>query len=191
MILIKDYRAALACLIEALQFLPADDHRRQFAAIYNLASCRLSLASSRADLLDALGLSRQAAKLIEAGSYYRLKLRWLDGKIQHRLGRLDESLELLESARRGIDQRGDGYDRALLVLDVAELHLDRGDAESAQELARSSFGILSALRKDKEAYKAMQIFYRSGVARLVDLATVGTVRQRMLKLQRRPRRPEP
>lgn len=111
-------------------------------------------------------------------------------KIEHRLGRLDASLRLLDIARRGIDERGDGYDRALVVLDLAEVHLDRGDATSAQALARSSFGILSALRKDAEAYKAMQIFYRAGVALALDRATVHSVRERMLELQRRPRRPE-
>ncbi len=115
-------------------------------------------------------------------------MRWLDGRLQRRLGRFDESLKLLERARQGIDQQGDGYDRALLVLDIAELHLDRGDAASAQDLARSSFGILSALRKDHEAYKSMQIFYRAGVKLALDRATVHTVRERMLELQRRPRR---
>ncbi len=187
--LIKDYRPALSYLEEALSLLPTNGDPRHISVVYNLASCHFELASSQAGLLHALKLSRQAAMLIEANSHSELKLRWLDGKIHHRLGRLDESLELFESARPGIDERGDGYDRALLVLDIAELHLDRGDADSAQEQARSSFGILSALRKDEEAYKAMQIFYRAGVALALDRATVDSVRQRMLELQRRPRRP--
>ena len=137
-----------------------------------------------------IDLIQQASKLVEAGSYSQFRLHWLDGRLHHRLERFDESLKLLESARLGIDEQGDGYDRALLVLDIAEVHLDRSDAASAQELARSSFGILSALRKDNEAYQAMQVFYRAGVALALDRDIVHSVRGRMLELQRRPSRPE-
>ncbi len=186
--LLEDYPRALAYLQKAIEFIPRNGDSYHLSAIHNLARCRFELSSSRSDLFIALGLSRDAAKLVEAGSYSGLKLRWLDGRLQHRLGQLDESLKLLEGTRQGIDERGDGYDRALLVLDIAELHLDRGDATSAQELARSSFGILSVLRKDHEAYKSMQIFYRAGVKLALDRATVHTVRERMLELQRRPRR---
>ena len=189
-ILSGNYTAALASLQEAIELLPENGDTYHLSAIHNLAHCRLELSSSREGLLHALELSRQAAFLIETGSYSELKLRWLDGKINRRLGRFDEGLELLENARRGIDERGDGYDRALVVLDIAALHLDRGDAASAQELARSSFAVLSALRQDDPAYKAMQIFYRAGVALALDLATVQSVRQRLLELRRRPR-PQP
>ncbi len=81
-----------------------------------------------------------------------------------------------------------GMNRALIVLDIAELHLERGDLESAHELARASFGVLSALRKDEEAYKAMHVFYRAGVALSLDRALVDSVRERLVELQRRPRR---
>ncbi len=189
MIVNRDYRAALTYSEEALSLLPLNGDRRHISAVYNVARCSLELASSHAEVLHVLELTRQAGKLIEPDSYNQLQLRWLDGRLHYRLERFDKSLELLESARRGIDEQGDGYDRALLVLDIAEVHLERGDAASAQELARSSFGILSALRKDQEAYKAMQIFYRAGVALAVDRATIDSVRQRLLELQRRPRRP--
>ena len=141
-------------------------------------------------MLHALALSRQAARLIEAGSHSELKLRWQVGKIQHRLGRLDDSLELLESAREGIDEQGDVYDRALLLLDIAELHLDRRDATSAYQLSRPCFGVLSALRKDEEAYRAMRVFYLAAGSTSLDRATVLEVRERLLELRRRPRRPE-
>ncbi len=188
LILIKDYHGALVYLEEALTLLPMNGDSYHLSAVGNLANCRLELSSSSTELIVVLQLIRQAARLIEDGSFSELKLRWLDGRLQHRLGNLDASLALLESARAGIDERGDGYDRALLVLDLAELHLDRRDAASAQELARSSFAVLSALRKDEEAYRAFQVFYRAGVALALDRATVHGCRQRLLELQRRPRR---
>ncbi|MCP3915176.1 MAG: hypothetical protein GY711_06455, partial [bacterium] len=148
LILMRDYQAAVPHLEEALALLPANGDTRHISAVANLARCRLELSSSPAQLAEVTQLTRQVAALTETGSYSELKLRWLDGNLQHRLGHLDAGLALFESARLGIDERGDGYDRALLVLDIAELHLDRRDLVSAQELARSSFGILSALRKD-------------------------------------------
>ena len=188
--LIKDYKGAEGYLRESLKLLPMNGDKHHLSAVGNLAHCRLEVSCSPNELVEVMELTSQAAHLIEVGSYHELRLRWLVGRLLHRLGRFDEGLELLESARRGIDERGDGYDRALVVLDIAALHLDRGDAASAQELARSSFAVLSALRQDDPAYKAMQIFYRAGVALALDLATVQSVRQRLLELRRRPR-PQP
>ncbi len=187
LVISEDYERAQACLTDAMALLPAKGDSRHVSAVANLARCHLELSSTPANLRAVTVLIRQAAELMKRGSYNELKLRWLDGKLQHRLENLDASLELLESARQGIDERGDRYDRALIVLDIAELHLERGDLESAHELARASFGVLSALRKDEEAYKAMQVFYRAGVALSLDRALVDSVRERLVELQRRPR----
>ncbi len=190
LILIKEYKGALTHSEEALPLLPQNGDSYHYSAVYNLARCRLELSSSPAELAGVMKLTGRAAKLIEAGSYGELRLRWLDGNLRRKLGDLDTGLALLESARVGIDEHGDGYERALLVLDIAELQLDRRDHERAQELARSSFGILSALRQDQEAYKAVRVFYLAGVALAVDRVAVDTCRQRLQELQRRPRRPE-
>lgn len=183
LIVIDDYERAAEYLVEALTLLPANGDRFHLSAVFNLARCRVELASSMKELKAAERLIRQAARFVKPGSFNELRLRWLTGNLLHKMRRLGQALDVLETARREIDRRGSGYDRALILLDVAELHLDRRDAESANALARSSFGILSALRKETEAVKAMRLIYDAGASLSLDRATVRSVRQRLLALR--------
>ena len=188
MMCIRDFRKAGRYLQKSLVLLPPNGNKHHLSAIANLASCRLEVSSTPAELASVIRLVERAACLIKPGSYSEYKLSWLLGRLQHRLGQHDDSLELLESAREGLDAQADAYDRSLLLLDLAELHLDRRDAASACRLAHPCFGVLSALHKDDEAFRAMRVFHLAASSTSLDRATVHSVRKRLLEVRRPPRR---
>ena len=176
----SDFRTAARYLEKALRLLPPTGDRFHLAAVCNLARCHLELATTDQELHQARTLIRKAAPLAEPGSFYELRLTWVNGKLLRRLGHLEESLRVLESARAEFDQRADRFDRALLLLDIAELHLERSDPESAHTVALSSFAILSALRDQPDAYRAIMVLYHAALDSALDLPTVKSVRSAVL-----------
>ncbi len=168
---------------EALTLLQHNGDRFHLSAVYNLAAARLELSSSRRELQAAALNVAEAGRYTQAGTFTELRMHWLVGKLMRRLGQLDNAVAALERARVGIEARADGYDRALLLLDLAEVHLERGDAGSARTLALSSFGVLQALRNETEAYKALKVLHQAASELTLDQATVRSVRSALLATQ--------
>ena len=173
-------REAAINLEEALRLLRPNGDRFHLSAVFNLAVCRLELISSRSEIQIAQRLAAQAAEFIEPGTNPELRWRWLAGRLLQSLGRLDESLKELEAVRTDIDQRSNRFDRALFLLDLTELHLERGDPKAAREVALSSFGVMTALRNEPEALRAMKALHRAAQALSLDRATVRSVRRALL-----------
>ncbi len=73
-----------------------------------------------------------------------------------------------------------GFDRALLLLDLTDLHLERGDPAAAHKVALSSFGVMAALRNEPEALRAMKALHRAAQALTLDRTTVRSVRRALL-----------
>ncbi len=177
---LQDYRQAAMDLEESLTLLVPNGDRFYISAVGNLAFCRVELSSSRSELRAAERLVSETARYVKPGTMPELRWRWLDGKLLWRMGRLEEGLSKLDNVRTDIDRRGTGYDRALLLLDLTDLHLERGDPEAAREVALSSFGVMAALRNEPEALRAMQGLHRAAQALSLDRATVRTVRRTLL-----------
>ena len=179
------YRAATGMATEALLHLPPNGDRFHLSAIFSLAKASLG-ASSRSRILAALDVVNEALETVAPGSFPWLRLNWLAGNLLRcpTLERYEEALAALEIARAGIDRRSNPFDRALLVVDIAELHLDRGDPESARDLARGSFSILSGLRNWPEAYRALKSFYLAANDLTLEPSLLAAVRDRILAARR-------
>ncbi len=180
-----DYRAIGDLATEALVHLPPNGDRFRLSAIFSLAKSSLG-APSRSRLLAALDVVNENLQKVDRDSFPWLRLHWLAGNLLRcpTLERFSEGLAALEFARAGIDLKGDPFDRALLVVDIAELHLDRGDRESARDLARRSFSILNDLRNWPEAYRALKSFYLSATDLALEPSLLGSVRDRILSARR-------
>ncbi len=177
------YREAAADLEESLTLLPANGDRFHLSAVFNLAVCRLELSSSRTELKAAECLVAEAASLLEPGTLAEIRWHWLAGKLLWRMGRLDSGLAELETARAGIDQRSTGFDRALLLLDLTDLHLERGEPATAHHVALSSYAVMAALRNEPEALRAIEALHRAAQALSIDRATVSSVRRALIASQ--------
>ncbi len=182
LIIASDFEGAAPHTEAALEYLPANGDRFYLSGIFNLARCRLELDSTPADLDAAVSLLLEAGRYIEAGTYPELRLYWLRGLLLQRLGLYEESLEALLFAQSGIEARPNGLDQALLLLDLAELHLERGDPEAALDLALSSFPTLKLLRAEPEAFRALQTFHRAAQDEELDSAVIASARDRLRTL---------
>ena len=136
---------------------------------------------------SAAAAAEKSLEAVERDSFPWFRLHWLAGNLLRcpTLERYDEGLAALEIARSGIDARSNPFDRALLLVDVAELHLDRGDLANARDLARGSFSILNDLRNWPEAYRALKSFYLAANDLALEPSSLTSVRERILSARRR------
>ncbi len=164
-------------LEEAVTLLAPNGDRFHTAALFNLAVCRLELSSDRAGLDAAKRLTAEAGRLIKPGTLQEIRWHWQCGRLFQRYGRLDDSLDELTAAHGQIDRLSDAYDQALLLLDLTDLHLERGEAEQARHVALSSFGVMAALHNEPEALRAIRRLHQTAQALSLDRAAVRSVRR--------------
>ncbi len=84
-----------------------------------------------------------------------LKLRWVEGKIYAGLNRLARAERAFSEARQGFVQRGQGYDAALVGLDLAAAWLKKGRAAEVLQLAEEMHATLDDLGVHVEAARAL------------------------------------
>jgi tetratricopeptide (TPR) repeat protein len=116
-----------------------------------------------------------------------LRLAWLDGRIAGGLGRLDQAEKVLRDVRRRFLAAGHGYDAALVTLDLAHLHLERGRAAEVRLLAEELLDLFLAHDIHRQALAALAVFQQ---AVAMDAATPGLVQQISSYLVRARKNPQ-
>ncbi len=160
LVIVGDFRQAAQLNEEALRYLPPSGDSTHLAAVGNLCHCRLELAAAPSDLREAARLARETESLV-GDDYTRSKFLWLRARLQQRLGQGEATLETLKKLRPKIDTAGKPLDRALLLVDLAEVQLELGQAEKARRAALESFSLLRQLKSRPEAYQAIRTFQRA------------------------------
>lgn len=131
-----------------------------------LYMCRFNLAVS----YSHLGKFRDAAQLAahvrdlaaRRGDANELpRVTWLEGRISAGLGRRDEALKLLDSARKQLAERKMWYDVALALLEMAVLLLERGDTATVKGLAEELRQAFEANGVHREALAALRLFHQA------------------------------
>jgi hypothetical protein len=107
-----------------------------------------------ADLLQA------DAELYErfADPWTVLRQVWLKGKIAFATGRLEEAEQAFLEVRRGFIQQGNGYDAAMVSLDLALLYLKAGRTGEVQQIAAEMHTLFGAQEIHREAAAALLLF---------------------------------
>lgn len=107
-------------------------------------------------------LKASRAEFVEhGGELLRLRLRWLEGKIQQALGHLGEAEEALTQARRGFLDQGAGFSAALVCLDLAGLYASQSRAGEVRRLAEEMLPIFQARDIHREAMAALIVFQQA------------------------------
>jgi tetratricopeptide (TPR) repeat protein len=95
------------------------------------------------------------------GSLLGLRLRWLEGRIQTALHRLDAAEPALVEARGGFIEAGIGFDAALVSLDLAGLYASQGRAAEMRRLAEEMIPVFQSRDVHREAIAALMVFQQA------------------------------
>jgi transcriptional regulator with XRE-family HTH domain len=179
-----DNEAALATLYEAAP-LVEDDPRLAWGVRFNLATnlCHLGRFAEAEDLLPAV---REGARAL-GNQLDLVRARWLGGRVAAGRGGGGEARAAFEEVRREFVRRGNGYDAALVSLELAASELERGHTREVRELAEEMLRIFTAKGVQREAVAALGVFCQ---AARTESATAELARRTLRYLERARHDPE-
>lgn len=112
----------------------------------------------------------------------KLRLRWLEGRIDASLNRRHEAIEKLRGVRAEFQERKIAYDTGLVTLELSALLLEQGETAEVKDLAKEMLRIFAEQEVAQEAEKAFRIFCE---AALQETATLDLVRRILAQMGQR------
>ncbi|MES1240511.1 MAG: hypothetical protein ABUT39_02730 [Acidobacteriota bacterium] len=138
---------------------PTRERRLELSARHRLMLC---LHESGRDQEAWFLLKASRPEFVEhGGELLRLRLRWLEGKIQQSLERFAEAEEALVEARRGFLEQGVGFEAALVCLDLAGLYAAQSRAAEMRRLVEEMLPIFQSRDIHREAIAALIVFQQA------------------------------
>lgn len=105
----------------------------------------------------------------------QLRLMWLESKIDAGLGYQEQAIEGFTATRDGFFRQGNGFDAALVSLELALLLLEMGRTQEVQRVAEEISAVFEAQDVHREAVAALILFQRAAAAERVTEALVGNL----------------
>jgi transcriptional regulator with XRE-family HTH domain len=161
-----DPEGSISALREALGQLDHGAEPRLLCMLhFNLMDtlCSIGQAAEAAEMLPEL--RRLQAQM--GNGLNQIRLRWLEGKIDAGLGRLDAAIAALSGVRAAFAGEGLRYDEAQAGIDLAGLYLEQGRTDEVKRLVLLMAPVFQAQGVHQEARKALHLFRRA-----VELETV-------------------
>lgn len=121
-----------------------------------------------------------------SGRVDRLKILWLEGRIEVGLGNLELAEEALQRVRQGFEDMDLRYKAALTSLELAAVHLRRGRTDDARERAQQAIEVFSRLGVGRETLAALLVLRDAFERRIVSVALLEGVITRLARLEREP-----
>jgi tetratricopeptide (TPR) repeat protein len=112
--------------------------------------------------------------------------KWVQGKIARGIGRLQEAEECFLAARDGFLTDRVAYDVALVSLELATLHAERGRAAEVKRLAQELAPVFWAHQIPRETLAAVTCFLQAAESEEVDQALVARVAAYLRRAQNDP-----
>lgn len=117
---------------------------------------------------------------LELGERMNLvRLRWLEGRLARELGREEEAETALREARDAFLADDIAIDAALVALDLAILHMQRGETAALKDLAAELRPIFESGDVHPEALAAILLFQQAAEAEQVTRALLDQVAARL------------
>ena len=171
---------------EALTLIdPENEPRLYLCGSHNLATylCSAGLHARAKESLDAHAeLYRRFGDV-----YAQLRHEWLQGLIEAGLGRPAAAEEALRRVRRGFIERGQGYDAALVTLDLALLYAEQGRHRDVLRLAEQTVPLFAAQDVHREALAALLMFQQAAREEAVTVRLVEQLAARLQQVRYDPR----
>jgi tetratricopeptide (TPR) repeat protein len=163
------YEEAVEAFQEAAPWIDRSHEPRDFCVLrFNLNVCRchaFRFAEAEA------GLSELQALTASVGED-RLRLRWLEGRVDAGLRRTARAVEALSAVRAAFARLENRYSEALVSLELAALYLEQGRTAEVKTLAGQMERIFLDQGVHEEARKALELFRRAVELETVTLALV-------------------
>lgn len=134
--------------------------------------------------LELLPRTRQLSAQYGRG-YHRIRLRWLEGIILRGRGQFEQAEQALVEAREAFTTIDDMISAALVCLDIAALYLRQNRYDDVERLSTSMVPLFSAVQQHRDAYVALQLFYRAAQERNVTSVIMDKARRALQQTQRR------
>lgn len=180
------FREAIRHLQKGLSRIdPSAEPRLLLVASHNLA-LSLSEGGRHGEALETLQRSRHL--YLEIGDRIDLvRLRWLEGQIALRLGRLGEAGSALGFALEAFLELGIGFDAALVALDLAMVHARQGDTAGVKRIVAEIVPVFQSCRVHPEAIAALLLFRDAAQSEVAEQVAAGFL-DRMADSLRQARR---
>jgi tetratricopeptide (TPR) repeat protein len=176
---------AVELLGRAAEALPADEHPElHLAAQHGIAIslCQLGEFAAARELVDEIdGLYRRFED-----PWTQLRWQWVEGKIATGLGDDQTALGDLEGVRSGYLERELPYDGAMVALDLAELHLRRGETREVERLAEEMVAVFERIEVHRETGRALSLLGRAAAAETLTLELIRQLRTYLLRVRSEP-----
>lgn len=117
--------------------------------------------------------------------YNKIRFRWLEGLVSRGLGDLGTAENALLEAREAFSEIGDGFNTALVCLDLADLFSRQNRYADLIALCTSMAPLSGMLQHHREAIVALQLFQRAAEERSVTSVVVEKARKAILLSQKR------
>lgn len=156
----NEFEPAIRWLRKGLGLIdPTRERRLELSARHDLM---LYLHESGRDQEAWFLLKASRPEFVEhGGELLKLRLRWVEGKIQQSLERFAEAEEALVEARRGFIVQGAGFESALVCLDLAGLYAAQSRAGEMRKLVEEMLPIFQSRDIHREAIAALIVFQQA------------------------------
>lgn len=176
-----DAREAVGLFARAEELLAAsEDERLRLQARHN----ELLWLVEAGEGLEALARYERARPLYARfadDDTAELRRRWLEGRIHASLGDVETARTALEEVRETAGHRELAYEAAMVSLDLAILHLDRGDLAAVRRLAGELVPVFRSRDLHCHALAALTLFHE---AARTESATAALAREVLRYLHR-------
>lgn len=115
-----------------------------------------------------------------------LRLRWAEARIAAAKGEAVSAAALFEEVRAGLLSQEIGFDAALVSLELAALHLEKGETAEVKRIAREILSVFQSRDVHREALAALAIFIRAAETETVTFAFAGRVADYLRKARHNP-----
>ena len=121
-----------------------------------------------------------------SGLLNRLRLDWLDARVNASLGEHRRAEEVLRKVKRGFEEWGRSYDAALASLDLGAVLLSMGQAAEPQTLIVEAVRVFAALGIDREAMGAVLLLRQAFEVRTANVVLVEEVATFLRRIENDP-----
>ena len=175
--------AAIPFLEEALPLAVKSDDAILRLAIYHNLVATYSEAGWFQKAVKLLPVAKQLSQDYGTG-YNKIRFNWLEGLVARGLGELEGAETALQGARDAFSEMGDGFNTALVSLDLADLYSRQNRTADLASLCRSMAPLDGMLQNHREALMALQIFQRAAEEQSVTSMVVEKARKILLRSQK-------